>query len=156
MTTRAEDVEECYRLHADALSRFAVSLTGTGAGDDVLATAVLSVLESNTEQIDDLRAYLYRAVHNAARKHWRTAGRRAARERQLWAATQYEMPEVDLGVASALASMSVMQRAVVHLAYWEDLTTAQIAARLGVREGTVKQHRSRAHRRLGEVLDDHR
>lgn len=48
--------------------------------------------------------------------------------------------------------MSPRQRAVVHLTYWEDLTTATIAERLGVSVGTVKRHRSRAHEKLEEAL----
>lgn len=156
MTTRAQEVEECYRMHADSLSRFAVSIAGASAADDVLAAAVLGVLESRTQDISDVRAYLYRAVHHAALQHWRSTDRRTRRERRLWTTAVYEIPEVDPAIALALETMSPQQRAVVHLAYWEDLTNPQIAARLGIGEGTVKRHRSRSHEKLRGVLHDHR
>lgn len=45
------------------------------------------------------------------------------------------------------------QRACVFLTYWEDLSVAQVAERLGIGEGTVKRYLSRAKLRLKEVLD---
>lgn len=42
-----------------------------------------------------------------------------------------------------LATLPSSQRAVIVLRYWEDLSVAQIAAALSVREGTVRAHASR-------------
>lgn len=149
---RTDEVRRCYEQHGAALSRFATSLVGSTDGPDVLAAAVVSVLESRTAHIDDMVGYMYRAVHRAALKHWRTTSRRVARERRLWSADAYEIETVDPAIAAALEQMSARQRAVVHLAYWEDLTTHQIAARLHISEGTVKRHRARAHEKLSEAL----
>lgn len=44
------------------------------------------------------------------------------------------------------------ERRVLELAYWEDLTQAQIAERLAVPVGTVKARASRGTRRLGGLL----
>lgn len=99
-------------------------------------------------------AYLYRSVHRSALQHWRADRRRRRREEALWEPTTAhdDTGTVDPRIVDALAAMSPRQRAVVHLTYWEDLTTATIAERLGVSVGTVKRHRSRAHEKLEEAL----
>jgi RNA polymerase sigma factor (sigma-70 family) len=149
------DVAECYEKHADALIRFAATMVGPSDAEDVVSAAVIGVLRVAGDDITDLRAYLYRSVANAARKHWRSLDRRVRRERlmQLVAVVEEadEMPEI----ARALASLSPQQRAVVHLIYWEDLTPAMTATRLGVGEGTVKRQLARSRQRLAEVLHDH-
>ena len=151
-----DEIAECYTTHANSLLRFAVSLVGSTDGPDVLATAVVAVLESRTDRIDNVRSYLYRSVHTAALKHWRTNSRRRQREQAFWTPTVVRLDEVDTGIAEQLAALSPRQRAVVHLAYWEDLTNQQIASRLGISIGTVKRHRARAQQKLSEVLHAHR
>ena len=148
---RKEQVEACYEEHADALSRFAAALVGSNDAQDVLSVAVLNVLRTGSE-IDNVPAYLYRSVHRAALHHWRATRRRGRRERVVWEPTPAEDHTVDPRIVDALGAMSPRQRAVVHLSYWEDLTTATIAERLGVSVGTVKRHRTRAHAKLKEAL----
>ena len=58
----------------------------------------------------------------------------------------------DPAVRQQVGRLSVMQRAVVYLTYWEDLTPAAVAARLDVSEGTVKRHLARARSKLRKVL----
>jgi RNA polymerase sigma-70 factor (sigma-E family) len=55
-------------------------------------------------------------------------------------------PDADLGrdLASALARLPRMQRAVVVCRWFEDLSEAETADRLGIAVGTVKSHGSRA------------
>lgn len=55
-------------------------------------------------------------------------------------------------VWEALASLSVPQRAVVFLIYWEDLTETDCAAPLGVSERTVRRHLGRARHKLERML----
>lgn len=101
-------------------------------------------------------AYMYRAVTLAARKHWRTIGRRARRE--AYAArperVEFEPGDTQPDVIASLTGLSPQQRAVIHLTYWDDLTPVAVAARLGVGEGTVRRQLARARHRLREVLTD--
>jgi RNA polymerase sigma factor (sigma-70 family) len=46
------------------------------------------------------------------------------------------------------------QREVVVLYYLADMGTAEVAAELGIAEGTVKSRLSRARERLAGLLDD--
>jgi RNA polymerase sigma-70 factor, ECF subfamily len=153
----AYELEECYAKHGDALLRFAASQVGVSDADDVLSAAVLGVLR-HTGEIADIRSYLYRAVANASRKHWRSRRRRQHRETFLvpvpeGTTTECQDPWIDV-ILGALNLLSVQQRAVLHLTYWEDLTPGVVAQRIGVSEGTVRRQLARARNRLRTVLDD--
>jgi RNA polymerase sigma-70 factor (sigma-E family) len=55
-------------------------------------------------------------------------------------------------VRAALSELSPRQRACIVLRYYQDLPVAQIAATLGLREGTVKRYLSEAMTRLSACL----
>jgi RNA polymerase sigma-70 factor (ECF subfamily) len=66
---------------------------------------------------------------------------------------------VDVGpervaIVTALGQVDTDQRVVVVLHYLADLGTAEIAAELGIPEGTVKSRLSRARARLAYLIDD--
>lgn len=58
-----------------------------------------------------------------------------------------------LAIRDAVASLNPMERAVIELAYREDLTQAEIAIRLGWPLGTVKTRTRRALRRLRDRVE---
>jgi RNA polymerase sigma-70 factor (ECF subfamily) len=109
----------------------------------------------NADSVVNVRALLFRAVHNRAVDHHRATTRRRSREALFDSQREAAIPwgsAVD--ARAALAVLSVQQRAVVFLAYWCDLGTGDIAGVLGVSEGTVRKQLARARARLREVLDD--
>lgn len=55
-------------------------------------------------------------------------------------------------VQEALRRLTDDEREIVRLSFFEDLTHAQVAERLGLPIGTVKSRSHRAHRRLAEFL----
>ena len=57
-------------------------------------------------------------------------------------------------VLAAVAGLSVRQRAVVFLTYWEDLRPAETARRLGLGESTVHRYLARAEAKLRRLLDE--
>ena len=59
-----------------------------------------------------------------------------------------------VAIVRALADLDDQQRHVVVLHHLADLSVGQIAAELGVPEGTVKSRLSRARGRLAGLLDD--
>ncbi len=100
------------------------------------------------------RAYLYRTVLNQARSHHRSTLSRRLREIRT-APPEATLPaEIDVDVLAAVDKLSVQQRASVVLTYWEDLTPAEVASRLGISAGSVKRHLARARARLKELLDE--
>ena len=153
------DIAECYDKHAHALVRFAASQVGASDADDVVSVAVIGVMQLDVDDIDDVRAYLYRAVANACRKHWRSVDRRRRRDLMLVSRPDTVDSELDdervSAVLRSLETLSVQQRAVVHLTYWEDLTAPPAAARLGVSCGTVHRQLARARQKLRRSIDGH-
>lgn len=146
---------ETYEKYADELVRFATGLVGPSDAADVVADTFVRVIESRTwPEVDDRRAYLYRAVLDQVRMRHRSTMRRRAREmraaRPQSAHDVYVRPEV----LEAMTVLSPRQRAVVVLTYWEDLTPKDVARRLDVAEGTVRRHLARARAKLREVIDD--
>ena len=145
--------DEIYRKYADDLVTFATGLVGPADAADVVSDAVARVLASaRWSEARDRRAYLYGSVLNEARMHHRSTMRRRAREAR---AAQHETrvdadarPEVRPEVLEAVAQLSVRQRAVVVLTYWQDLHERDTAALLGVSVGTVRRHLARAHEKL--------
>ncbi len=151
---RVADVEDCYDKHAEALVRYAATIVGPSDAEDAVSAAVMAVLGSDLSSVRDLRSYLYQAVLNAGRRHWRSLDRRSRRERLVATEERVDDVEPDVAVREALAVLSPQQRAVIHLTYWEDLTPTMISHRLGVSDGTVRRQLARARHKLSEVLDD--
>jgi RNA polymerase sigma factor (sigma-70 family) len=157
VVVRMADVAECYRKHGEALIRFAATQVGAADAEDVVSAAVINVL-AHTGEVHDMRTYLYRCVANAATRHWRGNDRRQRREQRFLllaggdgGAVEGTVDERTERILDALSGLSAQQRAVVHLAYWEDLTPAMIAERLGIAEGTVRHHLARARQRIRSV-----
>ena len=147
--------EEIYRKFADDLVRFATGLVGPFDASDIVTESCLRAFRSSGwGDVANHRAYLYRTVLNEARSQHRSTLRRRIREMRT-ASSEISVPvEVDVDVLSAVNKLSVQQRASVVLTYWEDLTPAEVASRLGIAEGSVKRHLARARARLKELLDE--
>ena len=117
--TRAE-VFERYGIE---LTRFATSLVGPAEAQDVVSEALLRTLWSNNwKDVRNQRAYLYRSIVSQARMNQRSTSRRRERERRALLVPVVGAHEVDVDVWKALGHLTVDERAVIFLTYWEDLT----------------------------------
>lgn len=97
--------------------------------------------------------------HTIADTHQARSRERSITE-QVAAITGEEMapaPETDLAdrllIADEMARLEPLPRAVVHLAFFDDLTHLQIAERLGIPVGTVKSHIRRSLSKLRGRLE---
>jgi RNA polymerase sigma-70 factor (ECF subfamily) len=61
---------------------------------------------------------------------------------------------VDSDLLRCVARLPEVERQVVTLFYWEDRSVVDVAAALGMPEGTVKSHLHRARQALGRMLED--
>jgi RNA polymerase sigma factor (sigma-70 family) len=153
----ADALELAYRRHAAQLIRYATVLVGPDNAHDVVTDAMVHVFASNTDlsRIDNVEAYLFRAVHHRAVDHHRAASRRRRREaaydRQRSRPTAEWTP---IDARASLEPLTMQQRTIVFLTYWADQTPAAIADVLGVSEGAVRKQLARARARLREVTDD--
>ena len=145
---------EVFERYGVELTRFATSLVGPSDAQDTVSDAMVRAMWSRGwEKVDNQRAYLYRAVVSQAKMHHRATSRRQVRETEAARVIVGSVPAPDVDVWEALGHLGVAERAVVFLTYWEDLTEAQVAARLGLSERTVRRRLGRARGVLRRVLD---
>ncbi|HWM22645.1 MAG TPA: sigma-70 family RNA polymerase sigma factor [Ilumatobacteraceae bacterium] len=152
----AESLESAYRRHAVELIRYATVMVGRDDATDVVIDAIVGVFGGHVDgdAIVNVRALLFRAVHNRAVDHHRATTRRRSREALFEGRRDVSVPAGPaVDARAALAVLSLQQRTVVFLAYWCDLGVGDIAVVLGVSEGTVRKQLARARARLREVLE---
>ena len=109
------------------------------------------------EQVESLPAWVAAVALNQTRSGWRRAmAERRARHRLYRAPGSAAEPSGDhVDVTSALAALPRRQREVAVLRYLLEMSTAEVAAALGIGEGTVKSSLARARTHLVAALAIH-
>ncbi len=108
--------------------------------------------EDRLESDEHRKAWLIRCTVNRAKSLHASPWRR--RTVPLETAAQIGVEDEYREVYSAVLSLPAKYRAVIHLFYFEGLTTAEIAGHLGVAEGTVRSQLSRGRALLREALKE--
>ena len=153
---------DAYRRLAPRLMALAATLVGPADASDVVSATVTRLIAARSVgRIDDLEAYLTRAIVNEARSWMRAGARRSVRDgrwvRSAIARDEHVEGFGDPALTAALHRLSMRQRAVVFLTYWADLTPESVAVELGISEGSVRKHLARARASLRESLvEEHR
>jgi RNA polymerase sigma-70 factor (ECF subfamily) len=152
-----------YDEHAAALWRYALRLTGDrNRAEDVVQETLLRAWQ-HPEVVGDTerspRAWLFTVARNLIIDESRSARFRSEVSSLDKAPEPAGPDEVNkaldrLLIADALAQLSVEHRAVVQRAYYKGWTIAQIAADLGIAEGTVKSRLHYAMRALRLTLQE--
>jgi RNA polymerase sigma factor (sigma-70 family) len=144
------DDETIYRKNREDLVRYAAVLVGPTAAEDVVSTVVLRVLaRRRLVDLDDARAYLFRAVLNESRT--RLGRRGMPLTPDLVADVHMVDPQPE--VLAAVLALPARQRAATYLVYWEGRSIAEASTLMGIRPGTVKRYLHLARRTLKGVLD---
>jgi RNA polymerase sigma-70 factor (sigma-E family) len=160
----AAEFERFFREHHRTVHRFALHLVGDPTqADDVASEVLVKVYMAwRGGRVEHAAAYLRRAVVNHVNSWLR---RRQVERRWL----QRQPPPVEEDVAGsagdrladaelltrALMRLTVRQRAVVILRYYDDLSEQETAEALGISVGTVKSQAHRAVARLRDLLGPH-
>jgi RNA polymerase sigma-70 factor (sigma-E family) len=136
----SDDFTEFVQARHAALLRTAYLLTGHAQDAEDLVQATLVKVVPQWRRIrDNPEAYVRRAMVNENVSRWR---RRRWRERSTDTLPEQLAHEPDraelLAVRDALCTIAPRQRAVLVLRYYEGLSEAEIAATLGIAQGTVK------------------
>tara|TARA_R100000306_G_scaffold59162_1_gene57965 strand:+ start:455 stop:994 length:540 start_codon:yes stop_codon:yes gene_type:complete len=130
--------------------------------EDAVQDALVDVWTKN-QRVDDLTGWVATAAINRARSRWRTqaAERRAFDRLATQATTQPHSDGVDESaspvlfdahLAEALRDLPRSQRSVVALHYLLDMAVVDVAAHLGMADGTVKTHLHRARETMRTAL----
>lgn len=124
----AETDAELYERLAPELIRFSTTLVGPSDAEDLLGAAVIKAITAPAwGRVENRRAYLYRILVNEAHSTRRSRSRRRERELRTYRRDDVAHDLVDPKLMDALRSLSVRQRAVIHLTYWADLAPQQVA-----------------------------
>ena len=140
-------IEALWRSHADELVRFATMLVGPSDASDIVVDSFLAAAPiAAGPTVSNARAYLYRAVSNQAQRQRRSSERRWIRDLAAIGAEVTIAADSLIDVRRAVTSLSLDQRTIVYLAYWEDMRERDIAGLLDLSPATV--HRRLAHAKL--------
>jgi RNA polymerase sigma factor (sigma-70 family) len=135
---------------------FAICGDLADAEDAVQEAFVVALRKQRTlASVHNPEAWVRTTAVNHLRSHWRHAA--VVRKYQPRVPGPQEAVLVGpehVAILNALAQVDESQREVVVLHYLADLGTAEIAAELGVPEGTVKSRLARARARLAPLLAD--
>ncbi|WP_151524621.1 SigE family RNA polymerase sigma factor [Serinicoccus kebangsaanensis] len=154
-----EPFTEFVLAHGHRLHRTAVLLTrDPHAAHDLLQESLLKAWRAWGRVTDNPEAYvrtiLLREFLTARRRRWHGE---VPTETLPETAPEHGLDTAaELDLARAVGDLPAQQRAVVVLRYFHDLTVADTARTMGISEGTVKSHHSRALAalRISEHLDD--
>ncbi len=150
-------------------SGFGWALACCGRDDDmareILQSAYVKILEGKArfDGRSSLKTWLFGVIRRTAAEHrrraWIDSARRAlggGSERVPAASPDPEArlvrSEKDRAVRSALARLSLRQREVLHLVFYEGLTLEESAGVLGVSVGSARTHYERGKARLRRLL----
>jgi RNA polymerase sigma-70 factor (sigma-E family) len=144
------------------LLRAAHSVTGRHEdAEDAVQSSLLKAMRAWQRVANQERwrqqAYVRQIVVNTCRSGWRKWGSRVAIGDVPEIVDAPETDTIDDRelLRQALARLPARQREVLMLRYYEDLTEAEIAKRLGCAPGTVKSSAARALRALRDMLPEY-
>jgi RNA polymerase sigma-70 factor (sigma-E family) len=154
----APDLDELYDASYRRLVVQLYAVCGDLAdAEDAVQEAFVTALRKRRQlaRVANPEAWVRTVAMNRLRSGWRHAAVvRRYQARLPRPQTTVEVGPEHVAIVTALAEVDADQRQVVVLHYLADLGTADIAAELGIPEGTVKSRLSRARARLADLLDE--
>lgn len=158
------EFDHLYQRYARPIYAFVYRRLGErAAAEDVTSTVFLKALEgirSFNARKASFRTWLYQIARNAVIDHVRAAAPRATEDIE----TAWDIPGDDRSEAlveaslrgdklrEAIAKLTPLQRQILFLRLWEELSHAEIAAIVGKREDHVKVVYSRTIKELRSTL----
>jgi RNA polymerase sigma-70 factor, ECF subfamily len=146
-----------FEQNKDAVYRFAWRMCGSPAVAEDIAQDVFLTLLRQPGRFDPargaLRSFLLAVARNLALKRWRDEHRWDELE------DEFATPAIDLesqetadAVSAAVASLPPLQREVLILAQYEELSLEEIARAVDAEVGTIKSRLHRARENLRRML----
>ena len=148
------------RDYARLVNAVALASGSYPAAEDAVQEALVRawMRSERGERVESLPAWVAAVALNQTRSGWRRAmAERRARRRlpERWSSGPAAPIEEHVDVARALEALPRRQREVAVLRYLLEMSTAEVAATLGITQGTVKSSLARARAHLVEALAVH-
>lgn len=145
-----------FEAHAAPLVLYARQWLDRSAGEDVVQEVFVRLMLQKRPP-ENVKAWLYRAVRNAAIGKWRSERRRRARDdRQAPPHTSFEPHHDELidseSAAIALERIAEPQREIVVLRIWAAMTLKEISLLIGAPVSTVFHHYQQGVRALRDQM----
>jgi len=146
-----------FEQNKDAVYRFAWRMCGSATVAEDIAQEVFLTLLRQPGRFDPargtLRSFLLAVARNLALKRWRDEHRWNELEDEFAApAPDLESRETTDAISAAVASLPPLQREVLILAQYEELSLEEIARAVDAEVGTVKSRLHRARENLKRML----
>ena len=155
MPTRDEFIPLA-QTYMDMVFRLAFSyLKNKADADDVTQNVLLSLYRTDTvfECEDNVRYWLVRVTLNECKKVWRSPWNRRVEFEDYANTLTFEEPRYSQ-LFQAIMALEQKYRTVIVLHYYEGYTIAEMAALLGLPQGTVGTRLRRARERLKRYLTE--
>jgi RNA polymerase sigma factor (sigma-70 family) len=158
---RPDAFVEIVRRHERAVHAYLARRSGPEAADDLLAEVWLRAFSSrttfDTQQFTAL-PWLYGIARNVLRAHWRAAAGDGPPPEPVidpWdeVAERLDSQAQARSLVPALKALPEVEREVLLLVAWEQLTPAEAAEALGIPQGTARSRLHRARLALRLALD---
>jgi len=150
-------VERLLEERGARLVAYASLLVGRdGDAEDLVHDAIVKVFSRPRplREVDEAEAYVRSAMPSIVIDRARSASsKRRAVTRAFERSASTPAIEAGLDVRAALRQLPPREQVCVVLRFFDDLTVPQVAARLGLAEGTVKRYLSDARARMLPLLD---
>jgi RNA polymerase sigma-70 factor (ECF subfamily) len=148
-----EDFDAFWHREQLSVTAFAYALTGSRTAAEDLAQEAFAAAATAWATLQNPSAWVRRVVSNRAISRWRRQGRETrALSRLASQRDSYHLSDDDMSFWDAVRRLPRRQAQVVALHYLDDLPVAEIAATLGVAEGTVKATLFRGRAALARAL----
>jgi RNA polymerase sigma factor (sigma-70 family) len=166
------DFDAVFREHFAAVYRFLARRVGRALAEDLAAEVFATAYRRRSAyrpELGSLRSWLYGIATNVLRKHWRDEQLLLELDSRLAQGSLGLLPAAQFAdaaderviaktlaprIAGALAALNREQRDVLLLHAWADLSHEEIAAALGIAQGTARSRLSRARAALRALLGE--
>ncbi len=149
-------VEIKFREHADMIYRLAYARTKSKfESDDILQEVFMRFMSCNTvfKSEEHIKAWFLRVTINCSNSHLSSIwSKKITSIDTMGDDTIVITPGEKSEVYYAVLNLPIKYRTVIHLFYYEEYSTAQIAKLMDMKEGTVRSTLSRARESLRKKL----
>ena len=152
------ELEAIFEQHKDAVYRFAWRMMSSPAAADDIAQDVFLSLLRLPQRFDPsrgrMRPFLLGIARNLVLKRWRDEHRWEQLEDEQFVARPFDVERSETAqiVGEAVRSLPPLQREVLILAEYEELSLEEIARTVESEVGTVKSRLHRARENLRRIL----